>query len=160
MRREGKQWREIAEAVGRTKNQCACLWHYENEKHGKLPAPKPAIPEAPAFDDSLTTPDALRDLAIAKMLVMLQDLAGDGISSGNVEISREIYRLRAERWFFGKSDMPRWCEMAGLEPDYVRRGARRVLEGGAAYFQRAKAHSSSQLMPRDDGLGLDWLYVC
>lgn len=67
-------------------------------------------------------------LAQAKLAEMLKDLAGKslGVGSGG----QPAMRIQAERWFFGHGDFDWWCEVAGFEPEYVRRQARQILESG------------------------------
>lgn len=68
-------------------------------------------------------------LASAKLLVMFQDLGGkcQGEGGGYRAKARSI----AEHWFFDPgSDFDLWCETAAIDPDDVRRHARRVLERG------------------------------
>lgn len=74
-----------------------------------------------------------RALARAKILTMLQDLAGRirggelGVTAGCREQNKERVKDNARRWFYDRgSDLAFFCELAGYDPDYVRRIARRV----------------------------------
>lgn len=99
----------------------------------------------------------LAKLARAKLIVMLSMLGGKPIDC-EAKAHKELFREEAYRWFFDRSDFERWCEYAGLEPDYVRGKARRVYEDGyvrplatgkAAYQRELKArHAAGTFTPR------------
>jgi hypothetical protein len=73
-------------------------------------------------------------LAVAKILQMLQDLAGKSHVARNEE---GVIRWRAENWFFGPSDLAQWCEMAGYRPEVVRQKARDILQNGWPQWRAA-----------------------
>jgi len=67
-------------------------------------------------------------LARAKILTLLQDLGGKiyGEKSSQFKIQND-----ARQWFFSpKSDFEAWCDMAGLNPSYVRERAREIQANG------------------------------
>jgi hypothetical protein len=70
------------------------------------------------------------NLAKAKILTMIQDLAGKGF----VEPSQKLkIKNAAYRFFFNPSEqdeLEAWCDTAGLDPDFVREKAREVHENG------------------------------
>ncbi|WP_152051799.1 hypothetical protein [Tautonia marina] len=84
-------------------------------------------PDCSLFRESNTSRTPEQKLAVAKILTMLQDLAGKSHVGAS---ERGIIRWDAERWFFEKSDLDLWCEMAGLEVHVVRAKARDILQNG------------------------------
>lgn len=96
-------------------------------------------------------------LAKAKILTMIQDLAGkrtfDGNPNARLKLKNDAYRF----FFSPKSDFEDWCDTAGLDPDYVREKARKVHEEGmpqwrakpgeGKHFHRRKQHRLKQKEP-------------
>lgn len=69
------------------------------------------------------------NLARAKLIVMLYDLAGKGISVSPND--RSYLKMQAQHWFFSRhSDFASWCELAGYSPGVVRRAAGMIFENG------------------------------
>lgn len=54
--------------------------------------------------------------------------------TGLSRINRERLRDESHRWVFdGKSDFEKWCDSAGLEPEYVRKKAKDIYENGYTF---------------------------
>lgn len=73
------------------------------------------------------------NLAKAKILTMIQLLAGRTMETGVTPGQKEQFRRDAHRFFFSKkerADLEAWCDTAGFNPDYVRERAREVFENG------------------------------
>jgi hypothetical protein len=86
------------------------------------------IQNSSIFIDMYLDPSGAKKLAVAKILTMLQDLAGRSVGDQG---EKGYNKIKAYQWFFGgRSDIQEWCDMAERHIDDVRRKAREVYEHG------------------------------
>ena len=69
-----------------------------------------------------------RRLAHAVILTMLCDLGGR--TTGEGEGAKYKLAEEARRWFSRRGGLDEWCEIAGFDPDYIRRKASEVVQSG------------------------------
>lgn len=85
-------------------------------------------------------------LAEAKIMVMIQDLAG--IIIGEDKSARHRVMINAFDWFFrAGSDFEAWCDFAGFNPDYIRLRAKVIHQGGLP-FHRNKAGNAKDYIKK------------
>jgi hypothetical protein len=87
-------------------------------------------PDSFLFRESSAAQTPEQRLAVAKILRMLQDLAGKSHVGASERFKVED---EASRWFFnpsGTTDFELWCEMAGFDAEVVRQKAREVRVNG------------------------------
>ena len=78
-------------------------------------------------------------LAYAKLALMFMDLGGMVYGEGEGGKRKAI--SGAEWFFFSKSsDMPLWCRVVDLDPEFVRREAQKVKETGIPHVCRGPRH--------------------
>lgn len=69
-----------------------------------------------------------RRLAHAVILTALNDLGGRYCGANVSERDKLTYE--ALGWFKNRKDFLLWCDIAGFDPDYIRRKARDVVDSG------------------------------
>lgn len=73
-------------------------------------------------------------IAHAKILTMLQDLAG--ISAGKNKKEKFTLTNQAYKWFFSrKSDFESWAIIGGFDPDYIREKAKKIYDFGMPEYK-------------------------